>query len=274
MDGTMIGDTTYMTKCISTVEFIRNSYEANKLTNISAPPNLLTYADIYDKKLIRPNLKELLHGIKEHFPTAELFVYSHGVKDYVNDLVSIIEKETDFTFNRPLFSREDSVVTENGYQYKSILVRFPTIVKVLLSKYPALKEEHAKEEVLASRIIFIDDYDFVWDRKDKWLKCPGYKYTSIIDISKYLPIDNTRDPLVKSYMTKQGGLFIEPDGVTIDVRNMLYHIHMANTYGTVIEQNKQAETDTFCKDLLRKLKTYKRLVKPFTEEHIKELLAP
>jgi len=269
MDRTLIGVSDMMFDCVEVVEFARSCCASKKITNLPCPKKV-TFQEMFQPEFIRPGVKDMLDGIKQMYPTSEIFIYSAGSQKYVAECIALVENNTGVTFNRPLFSREQCVGTQVGYK-KSIVTHLPQMMNVLTNKYPGLKDPVNQEKVTQYRLAFIDDKDVIWDMTDKWIRCPDYLYKPIIDITKYVDRRMMQHPLLRAFNAK-GVLrvFFEPDEgeITDDDRNLLYHVFMADCYGSNLPNNRNALNDKFCLHLLNAIKPYKGLVKPFTAENI------
>lgn len=270
MDATMIGASDNLEMVINLVTFMKNTCLAKK-TMMDKCPRIPTYTELAPPEFFRPGLKEMLKGIESLYENAEVFVYSAGTKDYVHQMVNAIEKNTGFHFNRPLFTRDECIVTENNNWGKSVLVNSDAILKPLTKKYPYLKKVPA-QYILDNRVIFVDDYDFVWDIKSKWVQCPGYKYSPAIDYLSYVDKDLLTNQAIKDYLKTMFG-YEEPEKATTDERNVARYMFALNLHYKVMDSNKAALKDTFCKQFLAAIKPFRKLEKPFCDKNIEKIRA-
>ena len=271
MDQTLIGQSSTYGSCIDLVKFVRECCKSKKIESTSCP-KAITYADMVKPDFFRVGLKDMLTGIREMYPTAELFVYSAGAKLYVESMIPVIEKHVGMTFNRPLFTRDDCVVNESNNYTKSIMVHIDTMLRSLAHKYPKLDAQ--KDTMLQSRIVFVDDVDIVWDIKEKWVKCPEYGYTPVVDLTHHIAdMAIRRHPLVTAHIEKNRQFFKEPEGVTSDERDMAYHLYMADWHRSQYMKNKAALEDGFCKAFVTAIKPFKKLAHPFSNANIGKINA-
>jgi len=272
MDKTIIGESDMILGAHSLIDFVRNCCKTNKIQDLPCP-KAVKYQDLTIKEFIRPDAKNFFHKIKENFPTAEFFIYSHGTKDYVDKMIPMLEKELDMQFARPIFTRNDCIQNERGKDMKTVMVHYDTMIKSLVNKYPALKDKKNQDLVIKERILFIDDNDMVWDIKTKWIKCPHYSYKPIIDIQSYIDSKTIQHELVQSYIKAELNYFVitNVESNTIDEQKMAYHVHMASLYQSVVEVNRDALKDKFFDILLNVLKPYKNHVHLFKDEYIEKI---
>ena len=268
LDNTLVGDLSAFGYRLQTNQFIKDACRSNKLlaTYCKKTPKLLEELFITEH-CVRPGLKEALTTLKQAAPHLEIFVYSAGEEEYVTRIVEFLEKKYEISFARPIFSRTDCVIREDNSYGKSIQQHLPEIVKSLRVKYPQLNEK----ELLANKILFVDDRDVVWDHANKLVKCPVYEYPSIEDIFSGFPLEMRRLPILKQYATNAIGtmnVFIEPDNVHEIERNMLYSLFMADLYRKAMSKAVAGLTDTFFEKFTKAVKPLLKLVKPFTDEKI------
>jgi hypothetical protein len=272
MDLTMVGYSNHYGSLKELVSFVRDCFKSKKIENLPCP-KAQNYMDLITTEFVRPGLKDMITNIVKIYPTAEFFVYSAGAKLYVESLIPAVEKLLGISFNRPLFTRDDCITNETRGYSKSIMVHYDTMVRSLSSKYPALKDDANQQQVLKSRIVFVDDVDFVWDMKEKWIKCPEYTYSPVVDVTKYIDITTRKHPLVDKHIEQNGVFFKEPIADTCDERFMAYHMFMADWYRSQYKKNKIALEDTFCTDFVKAITPFKQLAHPFTDANIKKINA-
>lgn len=223
----------------------------------------------FSPEMVRPGSKEALVKIRGLYPTAEFFIYNQGEDTYVRDNVDVIEREWgDFKFNRPIFSRSNATIDGD----KSILINIPTVVKSLESKYPKLK----LEDIIDNNILFIDNRlsNVIQDLPEKHIKCPDYEYYPIIDIRKHIPLDIRKDPCVINFLKTDYYpyyLYNEEPSISYQENEIKYHIFMSHQYSKYLERNQQALTDDFFPRLVKELKKYKKLTKPFSNKNIEKI---
>jgi len=266
LDNTLIGTSESIEFYRKVITFIKDASKSGKLNVKDTFP---TWNKFINDSFYRKGLKEAFTQIKQMYPTAEFFIYSSGTKSYVNEYVRNVEKFIDVKINTPYFSRSECPIDETNNFKKSIISQYPTILKTLSNKYPTI-EKH-QEEVLKNRTIFIDDSDYLWDKKEKWIKCKPYNYYPIFDIdSKLLELIHTT-PMIRDYIkaAKLDKLFLIDESKNYDEYRMNYHLFMANLHRSYLSTNREAQEDTFFEKFVKALRGYKDNVKPFTDNHIK-----
>jgi hypothetical protein len=279
LDRTLIGDPKHILAYKNTIEFIKNAKLSGKISDEEIPSAELNaipnWRELFTPEMYRPGLKTFLEDVKKFFGTAEFFIYSAGTKEYVADIISILEKTLDVKFNRPLFSRTECPTDEQNHYTKSILTQFPKMIKALskLEKYDAINLEEYTEEIMENRVVFLDDIDFVWDRKEKLVKAPAYNYTPMFDVDDRLLRMIFRTPIIQEYLRSSNAnqtIYIhDKEAFNYDDYRMNYHIFMANIYREQSMTNRKAhDEDDFFARLVKAMKPYKSKPKPFKTAHL------
>lgn len=279
LDRTLIGDPTHILDYQSTIEFIKNARLSNKITaeelSDAEFKALPSWKDLFVPEFFRPGLKEALEAIRKHYPTSEFFIYSAGLPEYVKSMVDIVEKHIDFKFNRPLFSRTECPTNEANHYSKSIVARYPKIIQSLsqLERYRKVNLVEAADEIMENRIVFIDDADFIWDKKEKWIQCPAYNYRPMFDIDDKILRLIHRLPIVQEYLRSSNAnqtLYIhEQKDFSYDEYRMNYHLFMANLYRDQSMKNRTVFTkDTFMARLVKAIQPYRTRAKPFNAKNL------
>jgi NLI interacting factor-like phosphatase len=282
LDRTIIGDPEHILDYKTTMEFIINAKASEKITEDQAPAAELkaipSWKELFVPEFFRPGLKHFLEETRRLMPTAEFFIYSSGTKEYVENMMTIVEKQIGVKFHRPLLSRTECPTDETNHYTKSIISQFPKIIRAL-SRDPAYDELNLEEyaaEIMENRVIFIDDSDFVWDRKEKWIKAPTYDYRPMFDMDDRLLRIIHRTPLIQEYLRSSKAnqtLYIhENEKFSYDEYRMNYHLFMANIYREQAATNRKSyDQDTFFERLLKSIKPYKGKAKPFKTVHLQAI---
>lgn len=162
LDGTIIGDCKYQCE-IHNIEKIlkKNSIKCN-FTNI------LKKSYHHKSKLLRPYFLYFFNTIKKKYPTSLIYVYTSSEKKWANKQINMIEKENNIKFNRPVFTRNDCILSSEGIYKKSI-------------------NNILKKKLINNEIIVIDNNNVYLDNIDKLLICPTYKYILFHDIWELIP---------------------------------------------------------------------------------------
>jgi hypothetical protein len=282
LDRTLIGNPRHILDYQDTLDFIKNARISQKISKEDLSDEdfkaLPSWKNLFVPEFFRPHLKESLETLRKYFPTAEFFIYSAGVPDYVKSMVDIVEKHIGFRFNRPLFSRTECPTNEANEFSKSIVAQFPKIIQSLslLDRYSGLNLEEYTETLMDNSVLFIDDTDFVWDNKEKWIKCPAYNYKPMFDIDDRVLRIIHRFPIVQEYLRSSKAnetLYIhEQADFSYDEYRMNYHLFMANLYREHTLSNRTAFTkDDFLPRLVKALQPYKNKSKPFNRKNLATL---
>ena len=149
LDETLIGRTVQPLGYETLMRFIYDGCKHKRLNGVECKIDTNVWTDkMLPNGFIRPHLKESLHQIKKLYPTAEFFIYSLGIKSYVQNIVKYLEKKLEIKFNRPLFTRDD-ISLKSDYSYlKDINGYFDTIFKSLSYKYPKCKDSKYQQQIM------------------------------------------------------------------------------------------------------------------------------
>jgi hypothetical protein len=105
--------------------------------------------------------------MKRKFPNSYFYIYTASEKKWANKEISIIEKQNNIKFNRPIFTRNNCIKnSENNYN--------KSITKILKKKH---KNSH---------ILIIDDNDVYIDYPNNIIKCPTYNYIHFEDLWHFI----------------------------------------------------------------------------------------
>jgi antitoxin component HigA of HigAB toxin-antitoxin module len=180
---------------------------------------------------LRPHFLEFVKSL----PHAELFIYTASVSDWAETLMSYIEKEYGITFNRPLFTRPNTIWTGNEYQ-KTLKNIMPVIKNTMRNKH---KEDFD--------VLIIDNTNFYAPEDLPFLiTCPTYNNTVRADIKKsitastYLKNKDYMDTILSKSLISE----VNPSSYEDFVR-------MLRNLNSFSFKNKK---DTFWKDIGRLLK--------------------
>ena len=272
LDKTLIGDVTNILQYQHFWVFINDACKHSRLKGpVCKLPKSIWNKQMIPSQLFRPQLKESLQGIKKVFPTAEFFVFSLGTHDYVMSAIDYIEKCTGVKFNRPLFTRQDSSISDTAHYLKEIKGYEDIIFKSLVRQYPKCKIDYFRNLVMNDRTIIIDDTD-VWNNDYRWIQCKPYSYTPVCEInSKILDVVYENES-IKTYITtnKETNILPEVSG-NIDKFKMNYHIMMANHYRTSLDNNLEQCKDDFFPKFLKTFKGRSTKLKPFTRAYLEKI---
>lgn len=229
-----------------------------------------------DPFILRPYLKESLLEIKKMFDgCAEFFIFTAGANNPSIDFIEIMEKMLDnIKFNRPILTYEHLSKQDDGVSIeKSMVLNIPECIHSLIDRYPSLKDEKNIKHVMDNRFIFMDDVNWV-DKfsKDHFIQNKPYPYHPLFDMTEDIPICIKKLPIVNNILKNVDAVvFTEPNTNSLDERNMLYHIFMADLYRIHTKDNNEALKDTFFKELVVELKKIEKLKKPFAPKVIENI---
>lgn len=121
---------------------------------------------------LRPYFLEFLKG----FSNAEFFIYTASDPLWAETLISTIEKKYKISFNRPLFTRPNTVWTGNEYQ------------KTLANVLPVIKNTMRGKHKEKFDILIVDNANYYAPEDLPYLiTCPSYNNTVRADIKKAIP---------------------------------------------------------------------------------------
>ena len=167
LDGTIIGNCTYQCDIYNIMELIKSSKkkDLNKY-KILCDKSL---NDSYNDKslLIRPHFFYFVQSMKKLYPQSYFYIYTASEKKWAIKEISIIEKNNNFKFDRPLFTRDNCIIDNYGNIKKSITKILPLIKKNV--KMPASYD-------IKKHLLIIDNNPTFIDYKDNLLLCPTYNY--------------------------------------------------------------------------------------------------
>jgi hypothetical protein len=206
--------------------------------------------------LLRPFVKEFIAFCNKKFKNVEVFFYTNSSYDWTNSaLGKNIEKALNIKVNRPFFTRENSI--SNNKWKKSLANIYPTIIKSLCKKYPAMNDEKISEYVLNNRTIFVDDVkDNIFAYTNRQLVCPEYKYWYYYDVYDKLITKYKMSPRIfddkdiLKYMDDNSIYIYNKNGNAFQ-QNKEY-INIANIYNMKYAELSKGN-DTYFKDLIAEL---------------------
>ena len=192
---------------------------------------------------LRPHFLEFVKSL----PHAELFIYTASVPNWAETLILYIEREYGITFNRPLFTRPNTIWTGNEYQ-KTLKNIIPVIKNTMRNKH---KEDFDVMIVDNTNFYAPEDLDFL-------ITCPTYNNTVRADIKKnitastYIKNKNEMDRILSMCLISEAHSSSYEDFVRM-LRNL-------NSFSF---KNKK---DTFWKDMRGLLKEYRSIDKKHLQQ--------
>lgn len=263
IDNTIIGNVQHSSYEYSILEYI---YKYCKMNNITANCNIkIDIIDYLNEGLLRPYFINFINFIKKKYINIEMYLYTNSSYNWINNsgLINNIEKIIKIKFNKPYFTRENTLNRQ-----KLLGNIYDIIIEKIIKKYPLLKIDENKKKVFESQLVFIDDIsNNLKDYPFKQIVCPEYTY---------MPYYNIKEKLISKYN-------INPEIFNNnEILNMFenYNIPIYNENGSVYQKDiefmhiheilniRQAQlysnnslNDTFFKDLITVLDKNKTIRK-------------
>jgi hypothetical protein len=192
LDGTIIGNCTYQCDIYNIMELIKtsNKKDLNKYKILCDK----CLNDSYNDKslLIRPHFFYFVQSMKKLYPQSYFYIYTASEKKWAIKEISIIEKNYNFKFDRPLFTRDNCIIDNDGNIKKSIAKILPLIKKNV--KMPASYD-------IKKHLLIIDNNPTFIDYKENLLLCPTYNYIKFNNLKDIVP-DEIGCNNIKNYVTK------------------------------------------------------------------------
>ena len=180
---------------------------------------------------LRPHFLEFTKSI----PGAELFVYTASEAHWAETLVSHLERRYGLSFNRPLFTRPNTVWTGNEYQ-KALKNIMPVIKNTMRHKHKEVFDLFAVDN---SNCYAPEDLPYL-------INCPTYNNTVRVDIAKAIPRKaylNNREHMDNHLM-----LYLNSDTKPSSYEDFVRMLRNLNSFSF------KNTNDTFWRDLSRLLK--------------------
>jgi len=246
LDGTIIGNCTYQCDIYNIMELMKiyNKKELNKYKILCEK----SLNNSYNNKslLMRPHFFYFIQSMKKLYQRSYFYIYTASEKKWANKEIAIIEKNNNFKFDRPLFTRDNCILDNDGNIKKSITKILPLIKKNI--KMPSSYD-------IRKHLLIIDNNPTFIDYKENLLICPSYNYIKFNNLIDIFPdeIDNSN---IKNYinkLTKEQRICRKYDGDTCleKIYKWLYKkCKKINKY------NSNYVNDTFWKDLVILIKNY------------------
>lgn len=270
MDECIIGKSKYIVNYeILINNYILNNCKNKKLVGDICKINKNLWKHYEFPNYIRPYFKDFIVNIKKIFKNVEFFIFSFGIKQYVENTIEYIEDNIDLKFNRPLFTRDDGIRKIDNSYIKDINGFQEIIMKSIKSKY----SKKDIEEIFNNRLIIIDDRKDFWDNQHLII-CNPYQYTPIpyLDYS-FLNLIRTNEDILNYIKNSNNKLFPSylSSSNSYDDFYLNYHLYTSEIIRENLQINNEAIKDDFFKNLLNDLKPRSKLKKPFTNKFIENL---
>jgi len=181
LDKTIIGD------CIYQSELYKISIILAKL-GIKIKINDILESQYTEKtKLIRPNFTKFINTMKELFNNnCYFYIYTASEKKWAHKQISIIEKNLNINFNRPIFTRNDcdKIIEDDKIYYMKSIDKIKKKIKI---QNPEL--------------IIIDDKEIYIDNSSQLIRCNIYNYKLFCNYWDYIPINKVNNKIFLDYLS-------------------------------------------------------------------------
>ncbi len=226
LDGTIIGD------CIYQCDIYKIYLILSKLGIKIKINEILEDAYKEKTKLIRPYFSDFIHTISKNYPDSRFYIYTASEKKWGTKEIELIEKNLNFKFDRPIFTRHEctTVQTSKKIEYrKSIEV---------IKKRLKLKDLN---------FIIIDDKEVYLDNSERLLKCDAYNYKYFCNYWDYIPINKIKNKIVLNYLeTLIESKRLNPHYLLLTMKNKCdYYKWLSDKCNEILRSNKEYKNDTF-----------------------------
>lgn len=180
LDGTIIGD------CVYQCELYKIHLILRKL-GVKVKINEVLESSYKEKtKLLRPYFSYFIQKIRKHFPDTHFYIYTASEKKWGSKEIEIIEKNINFKFNRPLFTRMECMTVQSGSK-----VEYRKSIEMIKRKIKIKDPE----------IIVIDDKDVYIDNNNRLINCDCYNYKYFCNYWDYIPLSKIKNKVFLNYLT-------------------------------------------------------------------------
>lgn len=192
LDGTIIGNCSYQCDIYNIMELIKTYDKKNSNKSKIICDKYLN--ESYNEKslLIRPYFFDFIRAMKKLYPVSYFYIYTASEKKWANKEISIIEKNNNFKFDRPLLTRDNCIIDKDGSIKKSINKILPLIKKNI---------KFSNTYDIKKHLLIIDNNPTFIDYKDNLLICPTYNYVKFNNLKDVVPEDITCGN-IKNYISK------------------------------------------------------------------------
>lgn len=252
IDNCIIGKVDYIVSEWIIYETIDNIVpnNVNKLDH-----NKCHFVDDMHNGLLRPYVIDFIKYIKHNFKNCELFIYTNSSYGWTNEvLVKNIEKASNIKFNKPYFTRENSIMCK-----KSLSKIYKNIISVLKKKYNNKLLDKNLTNIINNKLIFIDNIkDNTSTHINRQLTCPYYNNIVYRDtyenMLKIFGIDIMNTDAVKKIFDKNDVLYINTSTTDLHVSDkLLYNIYRSYLIRSAELTNEMYKDDKYFNILIKKL---------------------
>ena len=247
LDGTIIGDCNYQCDLYNIIELIKKNNIKNLNKHKLLCNNYLKESYSDKSLLIRPYFFTFIAAMKKQYPLCYFYIYTASEKKWANKEIAIIEKNNNFKFDRPLLTRDNCIIDNNGNIKKSIAKVLPLISKSL--KIPNKYD-------ISKRLLIIDNNPTFIDYTENLLICPSYNYMKFYDLRETLPNNHKCEDL-KRYidrLIKEKRISKISNKSTENLEKLYKWLY--KKCKRINKYNSKYNNDTFWKDLITLIKNY------------------
>jgi len=180
LDGTIIGDCVYQCELYKIYLILRKLGIKIKINEI--------LEDCYKEKtkLMRPYFPYFIEKIRKNYPDSHFYIYTASEKKWGSKEIEVIEKNLNFKFNRPLFTRNECTIIQSGSK-----IEYRKSIEIIKRKIKVKDPE----------IIIIDDKDVYTDNNHRLINCSCYNYKYFCNYWDYIPIEKIKNKVFLNYLT-------------------------------------------------------------------------
>ena len=246
LDGTIIGDCRYQCDIYNIQEIIKKNTSQSLLKNKTLCDKKLFESYNSESLLIRPFFTKFILAIKKIYPNCFFYIYTASEKFWAYKEISIIEKQNNIKFNRPIFTRNNCITDQYGNLKKSVTKILPLILKSI--KMP-------KTYDISKKLLIIDNNHTFVDYNENLLICPTYNYIKFNNLWDNIPDEYLEDEGLKTFISalisskKIHSIRSKKSEVQDKIHKWLY-----KKYKKINKYNYKFRNDTFWKDLVTHIK--------------------
>jgi len=226
LDGTIIGD------CIYQCEIYKIYLILAKLGIKIKINEILETAYTEKSRLIRPHFTNFIKTILKNYPDTHFYIYTASEKKWGIKEIEIIEKNINFKFNRPIFTRMECAIiqTPQKMEFRKSIDSIKKRIKVQEPEF-----------------IIIDDKEVYVDNSDRLIKCECYNYKLFCNYWDYIPINKIKNKIVLDYIaTLINSKRLSPTFALITMKNkMEYYKWLYKKCSRLLKENQEYKNDDF-----------------------------